>query len=185
MALLLGFSYFFVQAYLFQILNLKLSSPIQSFSLLLFVFLLGNGLGSLTTKLYDKALPRKLMMAALAIIIVNLLTVFALLPILGANLSKAGIVVALILPSFFIGMPFPLLLKMAAEYRDKNAIPIVLGVSSVAGVAASVFANVISISSGYQMVFLLGLSGYGALVLVTNWYRVREKKVKLYPVILK
>ncbi|MCB0535366.1 MAG: hypothetical protein KDD14_24375, partial [Saprospiraceae bacterium] len=165
MAFLLGFCYFFVQAYLFQILNLKLSNPTQSFSLLLFSFLLGNGLGSLTTKFFRGNLHRHLATVCAAIILASLLTGFVLYPMSKPHLSETGIALLLLLPAFFIGMPFPLLLKMGAEYEDRQAIPLLLGISSVAGVAASVSAIVVSVLSGYKIVFLLGLSGYALLLL--------------------
>lgn len=164
MVFLLGFSYFFIQAYLFQILNLKLSSPSQSFSLLLFSFLLGNGMGSLLTKWFEKALARKLTIYTGAIIAVNLLTVYVLLPFWDTQLSEFGIATLLLLPAFFIGIPFPLLLKITASYTNKKAIPVLLGISSVAGVAASIFAIILSILYGYRFVFLLGLFGYGLLM---------------------
>ena len=61
---------------------------------------------------------------------------------------------------------------MGITYQDKKAIPILLGVSSMAGVAASVFAIVIAISIGYKMVFLLGLIGYGLLILLVIGYKM-------------
>ncbi|MEX2565035.1 MAG: hypothetical protein WD431_03760 [Cyclobacteriaceae bacterium] len=171
---LLGFSYFFIQAYLFQVLNLKLSSPSQSFSLLLFTFLLGNGLGSLFTRGFKKNLSGKLIIYTAAIVVVNLLTVYVLLPLWYPSLSEMGIAILLLLPSFFIGIPFPLLLKMAVGFKGKNAIPVLLGISSVAGVAASIFAIVISILYGYRLVFLLGLIGYSLLIMMG--YRLKSLK---------
>lgn len=175
----LGFSYFFVQAYLFQILNLKLSNPSQSFSLLLFTFLLGNGAGSLLTNKFKKALPKKVVVAAASIIGVCLLTVFALLPFLYDSLSEFGIAAILLLPSFFVGIPFPIFLKIAAKHDNKNAVPILLAVSSVAGVAASVFAISISILYGYKFVFLAGLAGYALIVIGALRLGSIENKIEI------
>jgi hypothetical protein len=176
MVFLLGFAYFFIQAYLFQILNLKLSSPSQSFSLLLFTFLLGNGLGSLLTNRFKKALPMKLMIYIAVIVLVSLLTVYVLLPLWNARLSEIGIAILLLLPSFFIGIPFPILLKITARYKDKDAIPVLLGISSVAGVAASIFAIIASILYGYGFVFLLGLLSYGLLIIIA--YRLKKLEAR-------
>lgn len=162
---LLGFAYFFIQAYMFQILNLKLSSPAESFSLLLFTFLLGNGLGSLLTNRFKKNLTKKLIIYSLTIIGISLITIYLLIPVFDAQLSEIGIAAILLLPSFFIGIPFPILLKMAADFKDRNTIPILLGISSVAGVAASIFAIILSILFGYELVFFAGLLAYVLIIL--------------------
>tara|TARA_R110000823_G_scaffold51109_2_gene127599 strand:- start:510 stop:2867 length:2358 start_codon:yes stop_codon:yes gene_type:complete len=172
---LLGFSYILIQGYLFQILNLKLSNPSQSFSLLLFTFLLGNGVGSLLTGTFKKNLFRKLIVYTALIVLVSLLTVYVLLPIWYKQLSEFWIALFLLLPSFFIGIPFPVLLKTASSLKEKKSIPYLLGISSVAGVAASIFAIVISILYGYRFVFLLGLFGYGVVILLA--YRLKTLKI--------
>ena len=173
---LLGFSYILVQGYLFQVLNLKLSNPSQSFSLLLFTFLLGNGLGSLVTGAFKKNLSRKLITYTVLIILVSLLTVYVLLPIWYKQLSEFWIALFLLLPSFFIGIPFPVLLKKASSLKEKKSIPYLLGISSVAGVAASIFAVVISILYGYRFVFLLALLGYGLVIVLA--YRSKTLKIQ-------
>ncbi len=175
----LGFSYFFVQAYLFQILNLKLSNPSQSFSLLLFTFLLGNGAGSLLTNKFKKALLKKVVVAAASIIGVCLVTVFALLPVVYNNLNEFGIATILLLPSFFIGIPFPIFLKIGAKLDNKNAVATLLAISSVAGVAASVFAISISILYGYKIAFIVGLAGYALIVLGTLKLGTIENKIEI------
>ena len=172
---LLGFSYILIQGYLFQILNLKLSNPSQSFSLLLFTFLLGNGVGSLLTGTFKKNLSRKLIVYSALIVLVSLLTVYVLLPIWYKELSEFWIALFLLLPSFFIGIPFPVLLKTASSLKEKKSIPYLLGISSVAGVAASIFAIVISILYGYRFVFLLGLFGYGVVIMLA--YRLKTLKI--------
>ena len=121
-------------------------------------------MGSLLTKWFNKDLARKLTIYTGAIIAVNLLTVYVLLPFWDTQLSEFGIATLLLLPAFFIGIPFPLLLKITASYTNKKAIPVLLGISSVAGVAASIFAIILSILYGYRFVFLLGLFGYGLLM---------------------
>tara|TARA_R110002049_G_scaffold62255_3_gene166590 strand:+ start:539 stop:2758 length:2220 start_codon:yes stop_codon:yes gene_type:complete len=172
---LLGFSYILIQGYLFQVLNLKLSNPSQSFSLLLFTFLLGNGIGSLMTSRFKRNFPKKIMGYTALIIVASLLTVYVLLPIWYDQLSEFWIAVLLLLPSFFIGIPFPLLLKIAISFKDKKIISYLLGISSIAGVAASIFTIVISILYGYRLVFLFGLLGYGLLILIT--YRYKKLKI--------
>ncbi|SNZ01388.1 hypothetical protein [Flagellimonas pacifica] len=172
---LLGFSYILIQGYLFQILNLKLSNPSQSFSLLLFTFLLGNGMGSFMTGTFKKNLSRKLIAYTSLVVLVSMFTVYVLLPIWYDRLSEFWIAVFLLLPSFFIGIPFPVLLKMAAPLKERKSLSYLLGISSVAGVAASVFAIVISILYGYRFVFLIGLFGYGLVIVLS--YRLKTLKI--------
>ncbi|GMN11055.1 hypothetical protein MTsPCn9_22400 [Croceitalea sp. MTPC9] len=172
---LLGFSYILIQGYLFQVLNLKLSSPSQSFSLLLFTFLLGNGMGSLMTRAFKKNLPQKLTVYAALIIIACLVTVYVLLPMWYERLSEFWVAILLLFPSFFVGVPFPLLLRIATSFKEKQIISYLLGISSVAGVAASIFAIVISILYGYSYVFLLGLLGYAVLIVMA--YRLKKTEI--------
>tara|TARA_R110002050_G_scaffold83254_5_gene177931 strand:- start:17217 stop:19661 length:2445 start_codon:yes stop_codon:yes gene_type:complete len=171
---LLGFSYILIQGYLFQVFNLKLSNPSQSFSLLLFTFLLGNGIGSLMTQKFKQNLIKRIMGYTVIIVLICLLTVYILLPIWYDQLSEFGIVAFLLVPSFFIGVPFPLLLKTAASFKDKKTVPFLLGISSAAGVSASIFAIVISIIFGYKFVFLFGLVGYSLVVVAA--YGLKQPK---------
>ena len=176
MAFLLGFGYFFVQAYMFQVLNLHLSNPSQSFSLLLFTFLLGNGLGSLLSNSFKKALPQKIMLYTLAIVGASILTVLFLIPFFDTRLSEIGIVAILLLPSFCIGIPFPIILKIGAKIKYKNVIPTLLGISSVAGVSASVFAIILSILYGYKVVLLVGIGAYLLVIVGATKLKFMNKK---------
>ena len=99
---------------------------------------------------------------------------YILLPIWYDQLSEFGIVAFLLVPSFFIGVPFPLLLKTAASFKDKKTVPFLLGISSAAGVSASIFAIVISIIFGYKFVFLFGLVGYSLVVVAA--YGLKQPK---------
>jgi len=68
------------------------------------------------------------------------------------------------------------LLKKASSLKEKKSIPYLLGISSVAGVAASIFAVVISILYGYRFVFLLALLGYGLVIVLA--YRSKTLKIQ-------
>tara|TARA_R110002167_G_scaffold271580_4_gene478132 strand:+ start:122 stop:529 length:408 start_codon:yes stop_codon:yes gene_type:complete len=132
-------------------------------------------MGSLMTGAFKKNLSKKLTVYATLIILACLLTVYVLLPIWYERLSEFWIAIVLLFPSFFIGVPFPLLLRIATSFKEKQIISHLLGISSVAGVAASIFAIVISILYGYRFVFLIGLLGYAVLIVVA--FRLKKSKI--------
>ena len=132
-------------------------------------------MGSLLTKAFKKNLPQKLTVYVAMIIIASLLTVYVLLPMWYEQLSEFWVAILLLFPSFFIGVPFPLLLRIATSFKEKQIISYLLGISSVAGVAASIFAIVISILYGYSYVFLLGLLGYAVLIVMA--YRLKKPEI--------
>ncbi len=156
----LGMCYFFIQSYLFQVLNLQLSNPAQSFSLLLFTFLLGNGLGSLFTGLFRKNF---ILMAGLYSLTVALLMVAVRILIIpgfaGNGISQLYMVIILLVIAFFIGIPFPSILKEVSGEQE-YILPLFLGISSLVSMATAVMVIVISMLWGYSYVLWLGIAGY-------------------------
>ncbi|NOX85669.1 MAG: hypothetical protein GXO86_06860 [Chlorobi bacterium] len=177
---LLGISYFFIQSYLFQVMNLQLSNPAQSFSLLLFTFLLGNGLGSFYSGLFRKNFMLKAGFYSLIVAIVMFGISVFLIPVLAANeVSQLFMIVILLVPAFIIGIPFPLILKEVSAEQE-YILPLFLGISSLVSMATAVIVIIITMLWGYSYLLWLGISGYLliAVLLVRN-YRITLKTEKL------
>ncbi len=166
----LGICYFFVQSYLFQVLNQQLSNPAHSFSLLLFTFLLGNGLGSFYTGLFRKNFLLKAGLYSLMVAIVMIAVKIFIIPgFTRDEISQLFMVVLLLVPAFFIGIPFPSILK-EVSVEQEYILPLFLGISSFVSMAAAVMAIVVSMLWGYSYVLWLGISGYLliAVLLIRN-----------------
>ena len=157
---LLGFAYILVESYLFNSLNLNLNNPIKSFSLLLFTFLLGNGLGSLSSHFIINKRMNFVTYSIIALTVVLLLEVFFLLPGLSGTASEPTLILTLIFPAFSAGIPFPLLLKEAAVLSDKNSVAILLGISGIAGFISSTSVFITAMLFGYSYLILIAVVLY-------------------------
>jgi spermidine synthase len=175
----LGICYFFVQSYLFQVLNLQLSNPAQSFSLLLFTFLLGNGLGSFYTGLFQKNFLLKAGLYSLVVAIVMVAVRAFVVPGFAVDgISQPLMVVLLLIPAFFIGIPFPSILKEVSGEQE-HLLPLFLGISSLVSMSTAVMVIVISMLWGYSYVVWLGVIGYIIVALsLVLFYRKNLKVSK-------
>ena len=158
--LVLGICYFFVQSYLFQVLNLQLSNPAQSFSLLLFTFLSGNGLGSFYTGLLRKNFLMKAGLYSIVVAIIMIAMWIIIIPVFTLNeIAQPLLIVLLLVPAFFIGIPFPLILKEVSKEQE-YILPLFLGISSLVSMATAVMVIIISMLWGYSYILWLGIFGY-------------------------
>jgi spermidine synthase len=175
----LGICYFFVQSYLFQVLNLQLSNPAQSFSLLLFTFLLGNGLGSFYTGLFQRNFLLKAGLYSLLVAIVMVAVRVFIIPGFAVDgISQPLMVVLLLIPAFFIGIPFPSILKEVSGEQE-HLLPLFLGISSLVSMSTAVMVIVISMLWGYSYVVWLGVIGYIIVALsLVLFYRKNLKVSK-------
>jgi len=167
-SILLGSSYCLLQAYTFQILNLNLDSPTKSISILLFLFLLGNGFGSLLTMFIKKDYLRFISIAIFSVIILSLIEYFLLIPILRESSSLFWLITSISIPAFLLGIPFPLLLKLTAKINSSNGIALLLGLSSIGGVAASSLSIVMALMYGFKSTIILALLIYISILYIIH-----------------
>ena len=157
-AFLLGLAYMLIQSYLFQSLNLHLNNPLESFSLLLFAFLLGNGIGSFSSNYIKKNRIRSLIPVICFLLIILFIEVFLLIPNVSSKNFELFIII--LIPALFIGIPFPILLLELAEYNNLNAISILLGISGIAGFIGAIITLVFATLIGYTSIFYLSVIIY-------------------------
>lgn len=163
---ILGFAYILLESFLFQALNLNLNNPVQSFSILLFAFLLGNGAGSFSTKIISNKRMNKLVYTLIALILIILLEFYFVFPAIKSSSSYLVLFLIVIVPSFLLGIPFPLVLKTLSEKNNENGTAILLGISGIAGFIGSIVAIVTAILAGYGLVMVLSLLSYLVLIIV-------------------
>ncbi len=172
---LLGLAYMLIQSYLFQSLNLYLNNPLMSFSLLLFAFLLGNGIGSFLSNYIKENRIRVIIPVICLLLIILFIEVFFLIPNISGNNFELFVLV--LVPALFIGIPFPILLLELAEYDNLNAISILLGISGIAGFLGAVITLVIATIIGYTIIFYLSVIIYlGIIFLLFFFNRMNDNK---------
>ncbi|OGU80341.1 MAG: hypothetical protein A2254_02655 [Ignavibacteria bacterium RIFOXYA2_FULL_35_9] len=165
-AFLLGFTYILSESYLFQAMNLQLNNPLKSFSLLLFAFLLGNGVGSYLTSFIKKARIRVIGLSVIGIILILAIDAFVILPGLITSVSELYLFLFIFIPAIIIGIPFPLLLAEMNEHKIKNGIAVLLSISGIAGFIGSIFTISVAILAGYNLVLYVAFTVYIILILV-------------------
>jgi len=93
-----------------------------------------------------------------AVVMIVLKTV--IVPGLSATeVSQPYMVVILLIPAFFIGIPFPSVLKEVSGGQEYT-LPLFLGISSLVSMSTAVLVIAISMLWGYSYVLWLGIAGY-------------------------
>jgi hypothetical protein len=165
-SILLGSAYFLIQVYTFQLLNLSLDSPTKSISLLLFLFLLGNGFGSLLSIIIKKNYLRIISIIILAVIVISAIEFIVIVPILRENSSLTWLLASMSIPAILLGIPFPLLLKATAKIKSSNGIALLLGLSSIGGVAAASLSIILALLYGFKSTLILATLIYVFIIFI-------------------
>ncbi len=169
--LCLGFGFMFVEIALIQQVVLFLSHPVISATVVIAVFLVFAGLGSLFCSRYKTAhivAIRQSIAVLIGMMLVYLLLVPDLLEVLaGMILAVRAMAVALLLApiAFVMGMPFPLGLAQLLGERA-HWIPWAWGINGCASVVGTVMATLLAVHFGFTVVILLALSLYGVAALL-------------------
>ncbi len=156
----LGLAYLFFQAFLFHALSLNLDNPTKSFSLLLFSFLLGNGAGSFLSNFIRTKRLQAAVLSLVIFLLIVLLSQTVFLPAIKYVSSDFILFLIVFTPSFFIGIPFPLLLQDLSVKEKNNGIAILLGVSSAASFVASILVFYIAMNLGYSFILFASAAAY-------------------------
>jgi predicted membrane-bound spermidine synthase len=178
----IGLGFMLVEISQMQRLMVFLGHPVYGLAVLLFALLLSSGLGSLFT---DKVKEEKLAAAAatrfavlLALLVGIGLSTRYLTDTFQASSTTIRILVAIvtIFPmGFFMGMAFPLGMRMA-QIRWSDLAPWFWGINGTTSVFASVVAVAVSISYGISTTFWCGAATYLAALLAALWLLARQRK---------
>jgi spermidine synthase len=176
----IGFGFMLVEVSQLQRLIIFLGHPTYSLTVVLFTLLLASGLGSFATQVAGDNLKTRGVAALLILEIV--LVLFGLtVPDLVAHFQAAttatriAIAGAALAPiGFFMGMPFPLGMRLAFG-RSEGLTAWLWGVNGATSVLASVFAVVIALAVGISAAFWTGVLFYTTALTAFAWAAWRKR----------
>lgn len=160
----IGIGYMFLEIVLIQQFILFFGNPVYAASFVIAVMLLASGAGSYLSSGF--ALKRTIIEKILAyIIVVMLLYSFFLSTFLQSISSfafglKSGVSLIIIaIPSFLMGMPFPMCLKLLSAGGEKN-IPWAWAINGCMSVISAALAIMLAAEAGFTIVLLSASLGY-------------------------
>lgn len=168
----LGLGFMLVEISIMQRFILFLGHPIYSLAVILFSLLIYCGIGSYLSGFFNEEKTTRQLLAVLVILLIIMSIYLYFLPnliyaLIGYSSSlKIFISVLILLPiGIFLGMPFPLGIKIISK-RSSKMVPWVWAINGATSVTGSVLAMVIAISSGFSSAFLIGQLAYVVAFLV-------------------
>jgi hypothetical protein len=182
----LGIGFMLIEIPLFQKFILFLGQPVYSLAVLLFSLLMGAGIGSWSSGvLWGRSTLFKLrfaaMMVGLMVVIYTLSLKHVFVFFLGAPfLARILISFLLLMPlGFFLGMPFPLGMKLLDELGLGRYVPRMWGVNGIGSVLGSTLAIALAISYGFSYAMILGAILYIFIFIIlfpTGWLWAKVKR---------
>jgi hypothetical protein len=158
----LGLGYMSIELGAVQTLGLLLESPTMAFAVVLAAMLAASGLGSFASRRFSlERLQWPLLAAFVAALAVALglgsLAAWALPMGLAARVLLS--VLALAIPAFFMGMPFPLMLRAVAQ-REAADVPWAWACNAVFSVSGGILSVLLGMTVGFAPLLLLGAACY-------------------------
>lgn len=170
----LGLGYMLIEIILIQRFTLYFGNVIYAAALVVCLMLVSSGFGSLVSQ---KITPKPYRIILIVSFIIISFIIYALFlsgwlkTTIGFSLT-AKIILSFIWiapPAFFMGMPFPLGLKMLSFSNDSH-IPWAWGINGVFSVVSAVLATIIAVELGFVWVMLFSIGAY-LIVLASNLRR--------------
>ncbi|MEN8186271.1 MAG: hypothetical protein ABFR05_03975 [Bacteroidota bacterium] len=172
----LGFGYMFLEIVLIKHFVLYLGHPIYSVAIVISVMLMSSGIGSY----YSSKLKtdRRTLMKITGLIsgLILIYTIFLgniLSSTVGLEIvSKIAITfLSIAIPSFFMGMAFPLGLKMVDKIHESH-VPWAWGINGCVTVISTTLAVILAVELGFMALMLFAALAYG-LSLLSNFLLVK------------
>jgi hypothetical protein len=160
----LGFGYMFLEIVFIKYFVLYLGHPIYSVATVISVMLISSGLGSYYSSRLKKHQKSLLKITG---IITGLILIYSFF--IGMFLSNTvglpdafkiaitGVIIAL--PAFFMGMPFPLGLKIVDQFKKSN-VPWAWGINGCVSVISTSLAVIIAVEMGFMAMLLFAALAY-------------------------
>lgn len=163
----IGLGFMTIEISQMQRLIVLLGHPTLSLSVVLFTLLLSSGIGSFSTQSIKSPADIKILTPKRILLLLATLAIFGLLTpqALGlfegsTRITRIMISVAILFPlGFFMGMAFPLGMKLASQ-KKKSLTPWLWGVNGATSVLASVLAVAIALSLGISISYWSGFGFY-------------------------
>ena len=166
----LGFGFFFIELALVKKLSFFLESSTLSFATVLAGVLVFSGLGSWRASRHQGNRRRGLVQGVAVIAASLVFLIFGLDPLMRACIGlplafRILVAVALMAPlSFALGRPFALGTSSLGGYSD-SLIPWAWAINGAFSVLATPLANILSVTTGWDLVIVLALALYATTVL--------------------
>ena len=178
---MLGMGYMIVEVSLIQKFVFFLGKPVLSLAVILFVVLLGTGIGSYATSRIPKEHEGKAILISTITIALALISYnYIILPLLfhyflgNTLLWRTLLSVIILLPlSMIMGMPFPLTIRRLGRTEHQSLIPWMWGINSVSSVVGAVTAMAIAILAGFNSTVMVGASCYLVATLASRRWKAR------------
>jgi hypothetical protein len=180
----IGLAFILVEISQMQRLIILLGHPSYSLSVVLFALLVSSGIGSFSTRSVDGAnlsasIGRRLALLLLILVLTGLLTPWAVRTwVASATTVRIGVALLLLMPAgFFMGMCFPLGMKLAAARAagrggdrggEGGLTAWLWGINGAMSVVASVLAVVIAMSYGISASWWTGVACYAVALLAAR-----------------
>lgn len=167
----LGIGYMLIEIILIQRFTLYFGNVIYAAALVVCLMLVSSGFGSLVSQ---KITPKPYRIFLIASIIIISFIIYALFlsgwlrTTIGFSLT-AKIILSFIWiapPAFFMGMPFPLGLKLLS-FSNESQIPWAWGINGVFSVVSAVLATIIAVELGFVWVMIFAIGAY-LMVMISN-----------------
>lgn len=170
----IGMGFMFIEIILIQQFILYFGNPIYAAAAVLSGMLICSGGGSLVSSAINATRTNVVKVLSVIIIFIVLYVLF-LVPLLRQTMNlplavKILLSVVFISPAaFFMGMPFPLGLKILS-LKNVTLIPWAWGINGCLSVISTALATIIAVHGGYLWVMLIAAMTYG-LTMLANIYR--------------
>ena len=173
----LGFGYIFLEIVFIKYFILYLGHPIYSVATVISVMLISSGLGSYYSsrlKAQRKTLLKITGIIAGFILAYSFFIGDFLSSTVGLNIEfKIGISCLLIaLPAFFMGMPFPIGLKIVYKMKKSN-VPWAWGINGCVSVISTSLAAIIALELGFMVVMLFASAAY-TIAFLSNYILIKK-----------
>jgi hypothetical protein len=160
----IGLGFMLIEISQMQRLIVFLGHPTYALSVVLFSLLLSSGFGAYTTRSITQAgrgALGRLLLLLVAMLVFGVLTPYATSAFASTvNAERIAVAAGILFPlGFFMGMAFPLGLKLAASQVDALT-PAFWGVNGATSICGSVLAAAISMNAGIASTFWSGFICY-------------------------
>ncbi len=167
----LGIGYMFVEIIFIQRFTLYFGNVIYAAAAVVSLMLISSGFGSLVSQKVQAKPNRLVGIIFLIIISLIIYTIFL------SSLLKTTIIFTLPVkiifttlliapPAFFMGMPFPLGLRLLSE-RNETQVPWAWGINGLFSVISVVLATIIAIEMGFVWVMIFAIGAYFSAIIIS------------------
>jgi predicted membrane-bound spermidine synthase len=163
----LGLGFIFIEISILQKFILLLGHPIFTLSVILFSLLVSGGIGSfLSGRFKEETLPKRIFTVCSLIFFISIVYALALPRLIPVFLpfsiqTRIAITFILLFPlGLFMGMPFPLGMRIVGNSLKAGGVPFYWGLNGIMSVFGSIAAIMIGVGLGFTFTTLAGSASY-------------------------